>query len=132
METRSFLPAYVTWALPACRLKTEVGNGASTNVPHRGALRAYFVLNALSLYFAAADLLLVLIFLVPGKVQQHRGSNQESPSGGTLCMNLWEDGTGRSYRQACMCERPLRGISPHYAHDHRPLAANVHATFASK
>ena len=41
-------------------------------------MQIYFVLNALSLFWAATDLLLVLVFLLPGKIRQFRGSDQVS------------------------------------------------------
>ena len=64
----------------ACgRFQKETGIAAAVNVPHRAALKAYFVLNALSLYWAATDLLLVLVFLLPGNTRRYgRGSDQVS------------------------------------------------------
>ena len=48
-------------------------------MPHRAAMKAYFVLNALSLYWAATDLLMVLVFLLPGNTRRFgRGLDQVS------------------------------------------------------
>ena len=59
-----------------CRFQRELGLVGATNTPHRAAMRAYFILNAFSLYCAATDLLLVLVFLLPGTARRFRGSEQ--------------------------------------------------------
>jgi hypothetical protein len=46
------------------------------------ALRAFFVLNGFSLVLAATDLLLVLMFLLPGASTIRRGQQQVRPRRG--------------------------------------------------
>ena len=52
------------------------GDGASDPHPHSAALRAYFFFNSFSLFGAATDLLLVLLFTLPGISRRYRGVQQ--------------------------------------------------------
>ena len=78
-------------------------------MPHRASMRIYFVLNALSLFWAATDLLLVLVFLLPGKIRQFRGSDQvsgQAPNLTTLECMTWR-------LCCCICGRAAKIVELH-------------------